>query len=219
VDFRELVRDLFAMYKTRIWMEHVTAAHLSFRPSESAAKALATGMLSGVSSSSIPAGGGGIGGGYSKITNPGTSGMNPGISGIGSSYGGGGRRSPPQVHGSNSGPSMYTSSISGSSSNNMQEQFRNRLSASHNMFNAELQLQPSGQDIFGGRYGGASSTVSDQMAPSSMRYATNNTTSMVPAGDQFPLGNHGMMDNTRGDQKQFEVISQMRGGAMYVHKY
>lgn len=41
IDFRELVRDLFAVYKTRIWMEHVT---YSFRPNEGAARALATGL-------------------------------------------------------------------------------------------------------------------------------------------------------------------------------
>lgn len=40
IDFRELVRDMFAVYKTRIWMEHVS---YSFRPHEGAARALATG--------------------------------------------------------------------------------------------------------------------------------------------------------------------------------
>ena len=44
IDFREFVRDLFAIYKTRIWMEQATAHH-SFRPSETAARALATGVL------------------------------------------------------------------------------------------------------------------------------------------------------------------------------
>jgi hypothetical protein len=38
-----LVRDLFAIYKTRIWMEVVS---YSFRPSETAARALATGIQS-----------------------------------------------------------------------------------------------------------------------------------------------------------------------------
>lgn len=41
IDFRELVRDLFAIYKTRIWMEHIT---YSFRPNEGATIALQTGM-------------------------------------------------------------------------------------------------------------------------------------------------------------------------------
>jgi hypothetical protein len=40
IDFRELVRDLFAQFKTRIWMEHVT---YSFRPHDGATAALATG--------------------------------------------------------------------------------------------------------------------------------------------------------------------------------
>lgn len=40
VDFRELVRDLFALYKTRIWMQQIDA---SFQPSEWASRALATG--------------------------------------------------------------------------------------------------------------------------------------------------------------------------------
>ena len=44
IDFREFVRDLFAMYKTRIWMEQATTHH-SFRPSEAAARALASGLL------------------------------------------------------------------------------------------------------------------------------------------------------------------------------
>jgi cell fate regulator YaaT (PSP1 superfamily) len=43
IDFREFVRDLFAIYKTRIWMEQATAHHF-FRPSETAARALATGI-------------------------------------------------------------------------------------------------------------------------------------------------------------------------------
>lgn len=42
IDFRELVRDLFAIYKTRIWMEAVSH---SFRPHRSAARALATGTM------------------------------------------------------------------------------------------------------------------------------------------------------------------------------
>lgn len=42
IDFRELVRDLFAIYKTRIWMEAVS---YSFRPHRSAAHALATGLI------------------------------------------------------------------------------------------------------------------------------------------------------------------------------
>jgi len=41
IDFRELVRDLFAIYKTRIWMEHIT---YSFRPNDAATIALQTGM-------------------------------------------------------------------------------------------------------------------------------------------------------------------------------
>ncbi len=41
IDFRELVRDLFAMYKTRIWMEII---NYGFRPSEAAIRALATGI-------------------------------------------------------------------------------------------------------------------------------------------------------------------------------
>ncbi len=40
IDFRDFVRDLFTIYKTRIWMEHVT---YSFRPNEAAAIALQTG--------------------------------------------------------------------------------------------------------------------------------------------------------------------------------
>jgi len=40
IDFRDFVRDLFTVYKTRIWMEHVT---YSFRPNEAAAIALQTG--------------------------------------------------------------------------------------------------------------------------------------------------------------------------------
>jgi hypothetical protein len=40
IDFRELVRDLFSVYKTRIWMEHIT---YSFRPHSGGATALATG--------------------------------------------------------------------------------------------------------------------------------------------------------------------------------
>ena len=40
IDFRELVRDLFALYKTRIWMQQVDH---SFIPDERASRALATG--------------------------------------------------------------------------------------------------------------------------------------------------------------------------------
>eukprot|EP01041_Mallomonas_annulata_P002272 gene2272-4421_t len=40
VDFRELVRDLFALYKTRIWMQQIDA---SFQPNEWASRALTTG--------------------------------------------------------------------------------------------------------------------------------------------------------------------------------
>ena len=43
IDFRELVRDLFALYKTRIWMQQIDA---SFQPSEWASRALATGSYS-----------------------------------------------------------------------------------------------------------------------------------------------------------------------------
>ena len=44
IDFREYVRDLFTIYKTRIWMEQATTHH-SFRPSEAAAHALVAGVL------------------------------------------------------------------------------------------------------------------------------------------------------------------------------
>lgn len=41
VDFRELVSDLFALYKTRIWMQQIDT---SFVPDEAAARALLTGV-------------------------------------------------------------------------------------------------------------------------------------------------------------------------------
>ena len=42
IDFREFVRDLFGVYKTRIWMEAVSFA---FRPLDWAARALASGIF------------------------------------------------------------------------------------------------------------------------------------------------------------------------------
>ena len=55
IDFREFVRDLYAVYKTRIWMQP-TDANNTFRPNEIAARALATGLLSqsAIPSSLIP---------------------------------------------------------------------------------------------------------------------------------------------------------------------
>jgi len=44
IDFREFVRDLFGIFKTRIWMEAATTHH-SFRPSDAAVQALASGCL------------------------------------------------------------------------------------------------------------------------------------------------------------------------------
>ena len=44
IDFREFVRDLFGIFKTRIWMEAATTHH-SFRPSDAAIRALASGCL------------------------------------------------------------------------------------------------------------------------------------------------------------------------------
>ena len=42
LDFREFVRDLFAVYKTRIWMEQAVPDS-NFAPSETVAQALQTG--------------------------------------------------------------------------------------------------------------------------------------------------------------------------------
>ena len=42
LDFREFVRDLFAVYKTRIWMEQAVP-DANFTPSETVAIALQTG--------------------------------------------------------------------------------------------------------------------------------------------------------------------------------
>jgi hypothetical protein len=41
IDFRDLVSDLFALYKTRIWMQQID---MSFRPDEEASKSLRTGI-------------------------------------------------------------------------------------------------------------------------------------------------------------------------------
>lgn len=46
IDFRELVRDLFAIYKTRIWMEAVS---YSFRPSDGATRAMTSGVQTSIS--------------------------------------------------------------------------------------------------------------------------------------------------------------------------
>lgn len=45
IDFRELVRDLYATYKTRIWMKQVDVdGTRPFFPKQSATMALATGV-------------------------------------------------------------------------------------------------------------------------------------------------------------------------------
>jgi hypothetical protein len=45
IDFRELVSDLFALYKTRIWMQQIDD---SFKPNKLYSRALATGSITGV---------------------------------------------------------------------------------------------------------------------------------------------------------------------------
>ena len=44
IDFRELVRDLFSIYKARIWMKKVTTLS-PFQPTEFATIALMTGII------------------------------------------------------------------------------------------------------------------------------------------------------------------------------
>jgi hypothetical protein len=43
IDFRELVRDLFSAFRTRIWMKKVSA-HCPFVPAECAAVSMSTGV-------------------------------------------------------------------------------------------------------------------------------------------------------------------------------